>query len=53
MLHEAGLVAVSGHDFDPEDGGKFIRFSYSASHGEVQKGLQRLVEWMEQLKAAA
>lgn len=46
MLHEARVCAVSGVDFDRDNGHRFVRFSYSGSYADMQRACARLVQWM-------
>lgn len=45
MLQETGVAAAPGIDFDPVDGGRFIRFSFAVSTERVQQALDRLAVW--------
>lgn len=47
MLHEAGVVAVPGMDFDPVNGNSTLRFSFSASTEEVEEAMLRLRKWLK------
>ncbi|WP_428688285.1 pyridoxal phosphate-dependent aminotransferase [Roseibium sp.] len=42
MLHEAGVAATPGVDFDPVHGHEFLRFSFAGSHGDMKEALARL-----------
>jgi len=42
LLHEAGVAATPGVDFDRVDGGKFVRFSYAGSAQTIEKALERM-----------
>ena len=44
-LHEIGVAATSGIDFDPENGHRFIRFSYAESTTDITEAVERLVGW--------
>jgi aspartate/methionine/tyrosine aminotransferase len=46
MLHETGVVAVPGVDFDQEEGKYHVRFSYSGAHEEMMEALERLKGWL-------
>lgn len=46
MLHEARVCAVSGVDFDRENGHHFVRFSYSGSYADMEQACARLITWM-------
>lgn len=42
LLAECGIAATPGHDFDPINGHKFLRFSYAAGEKVVREALERL-----------
>ncbi|MEP2841541.1 aminotransferase class I/II-fold pyridoxal phosphate-dependent enzyme [Roseibium sp.] len=46
MLHEAGVAATPGVDFDPVHGKEFIRFSFAGAHGDMKLALERLSGWI-------
>ena len=46
MLHEAGVAATPGPDFDPERGGQTVRFSYAGSAAEMEEAATRLRRWL-------
>lgn len=45
LLRDTGVATAPGVDFDPVDGGRFIRFSFAVSTPEVEAALQRLKPW--------
>jgi aspartate/methionine/tyrosine aminotransferase len=45
MLRETGVATAAGVDFDPVDGGRFIRFSFAVSTQLVEEALSRLGPW--------
>jgi len=45
LLCDTGVAAAPGIDFDPVNGGHFIRFSFAVSTPEVQEALRRLIPW--------
>ena len=45
ILHEAGVAATPGIDFDPERGHQFIRFSYSGTTKDMAEAARRLRAW--------
>jgi aspartate/methionine/tyrosine aminotransferase len=45
ILHEAGVAATPGIDFDPERGNRFIRFSYSGTTKDMAEAAKRLRAW--------
>ncbi|MPY98755.1 MAG: aminotransferase class I/II-fold pyridoxal phosphate-dependent enzyme [Actinophytocola sp.] len=42
LLDETGVAITPGIDFDPVDGGKFVRFSFAGSAEDVAECLRRL-----------
>ncbi|GLZ37599.1 pyridoxal phosphate-dependent aminotransferase [Actinokineospora sp. NBRC 105648] len=46
LLADTGLAIVPGIDFDPEEGGRFVRFSFAGSAADIQGGLDRLAGWL-------
>ncbi len=42
MLHEAGVAATPGVDFDPVHGHAFLRFSFAGATADMKEALQRL-----------
>lgn len=47
MLDEAGVAATPGRDFDPVDGGRYMRFSYAGAPREIETALARLEGWLK------
>jgi aspartate/methionine/tyrosine aminotransferase len=47
LLEETGVATAPGVDFDPVDGGRFIRFSFAVSTDEVRDAVARLVPWFQ------
>ena len=47
LLLETGVAAAPGVDFDPVEGGHFIRFSFAVSTDEVREALRRLTPWFQ------
>lgn len=47
LLTETGVAIAPGVDFDPVEGGRFIRISYAASTPEIEEGLARLTPWFQ------
>ncbi len=45
LLDETGVAATPGNDFDPEEGGRWVRFSYAGSASEVDRAADALVAW--------
>ena len=46
MLTEIHGAATSGHDFDPVDGHKTVRFSYAGSTADMEEALERIAGWL-------
>ncbi|MGE3690387.1 MAG: aminotransferase class I/II-fold pyridoxal phosphate-dependent enzyme [Novosphingobium sp.] len=47
LLRETGIATAPGIDFDPENGHRFIRFSFAVSTEEVKEALDRLERWLK------
>ena len=45
LLRDTGVATAPGVDFDPVDGGRFIRFSFAVSTAEVEEALKRITPW--------
>jgi aspartate/methionine/tyrosine aminotransferase len=46
MLEQAHVAATPGPDFDPVDGGKFVRFCYAGSLAEMNEAVVRIGQWL-------
>jgi aspartate/methionine/tyrosine aminotransferase len=46
VLAETGVALVPGIDFDPVDGGKFVRLSYAGATEDMHAALARLGSWL-------
>jgi aspartate/methionine/tyrosine aminotransferase len=46
MLEQAHVAATPGLDFDPVDGGKFVRFCYAGSLAEMNEAVARIGQWL-------
>ena len=44
-LEEIGVAATPGIDFDPQQGDRWVRFSYSESTADIAEAVRRLKEW--------
>jgi aspartate/methionine/tyrosine aminotransferase len=44
-LNELGIAVTPGIDFDPEQGHRFIRFSFAGSTQETRDTVEKLVQW--------
>lgn len=45
MLGEIGIAATPGLDFDPERGGRYVRFSYAGPEHVIVEAVKRLATW--------
>jgi aspartate/methionine/tyrosine aminotransferase len=45
LMRDTGVATAPGVDFDPKDGGRFIRFSFAVSTAEVQEAIRRMKPW--------
>ena len=45
MLHEAGVAATPGLDFDTERGHHFVRFSFAGATADIEEAVRRLQKW--------
>lgn len=46
MLHEAGVAATPGLDFDPLRGGQTVRFSFAGATTEMAEAAERIKKWL-------
>ncbi len=46
MLAETFVAATPGHDFDPVNGHRFMRFSYAGSPDDMAEAMERLRGWV-------
>jgi aspartate/methionine/tyrosine aminotransferase len=46
ILAEIGIAVTPGLDFDPIDGGGWVRFSFAGSTEDVEEAARRLTEWL-------
>lgn len=46
-LKEIGVAVTPGIDFDPEQGDRWVRFSYSESTDDIAEAVRRLKEWSD------
>lgn len=46
LLAESGVAVAPGVDFDPVDGGRFIRLCFAGDGAEIERGVQILGEWL-------
>lgn len=45
LLRDTGVATAPGIDFDPENGNRFIRFSFAVATGLVEEALARMKPW--------
>lgn len=45
LLEETGVATAPGIDFDPVEGGHFMRFSFAVSTDRVEEALNRMTPW--------
>jgi aspartate/methionine/tyrosine aminotransferase len=46
LLAETGVATAPGVDFDPVDGGRFIRLSFAGATEDITETLERLEAWL-------
>jgi aspartate/methionine/tyrosine aminotransferase len=46
MLHEAGVAATPGADFDPLGGHQYVRFSFAGKTTDMAEAARRLQDWL-------
>jgi aspartate/methionine/tyrosine aminotransferase len=46
LLAETGVAVTPGLDFDPIDGGGWVRLSYAGSTEDITKAARRLTDWL-------
>jgi aspartate/methionine/tyrosine aminotransferase len=46
MLAETFVAATPGHDFDPVNGHRFMRFSYAGGPADMAEAVERLRAWL-------
>ena len=46
ILSETGVAITPGLDFDPDRGGRFVRFSFAGAEPEMAEAAERLHSWM-------
>ena len=50
LLAETGVAITPGLDFDPIDGGGWVRFSFAGSTESVAEAARRLKDWLPQAR---
>jgi aspartate/methionine/tyrosine aminotransferase len=51
LLNDTGVAIAPGVDFDPVDGGRFIRMSFAAATADTEEAVRRLVGWFARQRA--
>lgn len=51
LLRDTGIATAPGVDFDPVEGGGFMRFSFAVSTVEVREALKRVTPWFQALRS--
>lgn len=46
MLHQAGVAATPGLDFDPLNGATTVRFSFAGATADMEEAVARLKRWL-------
>ncbi|HYH33150.1 MAG TPA: pyridoxal phosphate-dependent aminotransferase [Pseudonocardia sp.] len=46
LLAETGVAVAPGEDFDPVDGGRYVRLSFAGATEGIEEALQRLGQWV-------
>jgi aspartate/methionine/tyrosine aminotransferase len=46
LLAETGVAVAPGIDFDPVDGGRFIRLSFAGATADITETLERFAAWL-------
>jgi aspartate/methionine/tyrosine aminotransferase len=46
LLAETGVAVTPGLDFDPINGGGWVRFSFAGSTEDVAEAARRLADWL-------
>jgi aspartate/methionine/tyrosine aminotransferase len=46
LLADVGLAVAPGADFDPVEGGHWIRLSFAGARADVEEALRRLAGWL-------
>lgn len=47
LVQETGVALAPGVDFDPQEGNRFLRFSFAVSTAQVEEALHRLEGWLK------
>jgi aspartate/methionine/tyrosine aminotransferase len=49
LLAETGVAVAPGIDFDPVDGGRYIRLSFAGETVEIATAVELLGEWLSEV----
>ena len=50
LLAETGVAVTPGLDFDPADGGGWVRFSFAGATEDIAEAARRLTEWLPEFR---
>jgi aspartate/methionine/tyrosine aminotransferase len=50
MLHEIGVAATPGRDFDPLHGDRWMRLSFAGSTADIAEAARRLAAWLPSVR---
>jgi len=53
LLRDTGVATAPGVDFDPVEGGRFVRLSFAVSTPLIQEAIARMVPWFAQQGVSA
>ncbi len=53
VLEKAGVAITPGLDFDPLEGGHWVRLSYARSTEDIDEGLARLARFMDDMRSVS
>ena len=53
LLRDTGVATAPGLDFDPVEGGHFIRLSFAVSTPQIEEAIGRLIPWFAARTASA
>jgi aspartate/methionine/tyrosine aminotransferase len=46
LLDEAGVAVAPGVDFDPADGGRYVRMCFAGDASELDDAVERMGRWL-------
>jgi len=53
LLNDTGVCTAPGVDFDPVEGGHFIRISFAVSTPQVEEAIRRMIPWFAEQGAGS